>query len=60
MIESNPEMAAMLATPHDAAPGVIEAVLAGEAYVITHGDLTTAAAERSAALSRAAKSARDA
>jgi hypothetical protein len=31
MIESNPEMAAMLATPHEAATGVIEAVLAGEA-----------------------------
>jgi hypothetical protein len=27
MIESNPEMAAMLATPHEAATGVIEAVL---------------------------------
>jgi hypothetical protein len=53
-------MAAMLATPHEAATGVIEAVLAGDAYVITHGDLTTAASERSAALSRAAKSARDA
>jgi NAD(P)-dependent dehydrogenase (short-subunit alcohol dehydrogenase family) len=60
MIDSNPEMAAMLATPNDAAAGVIEAVLAGEAYVITHGDLTTAVAERSAALARAAKSARDA
>ena len=44
MIASNPEMAAMLATPEDAAAGVIEAVLAGEPYVITHGDLVDAVA----------------
>ena len=39
MIASNPEMAAMLATAEDAAAGVIEAVLAGEPYIVTHGDL---------------------
>ena len=42
MIASNPEMASMLATPEDAAAGVIEAVLADEPYVITHGDLIDA------------------
>ena len=60
MIASNPEMAAMLATPEDAAAGVIEAVLAGEPYVITHGDLVGGGAARSAMLSRAAEAARDA
>ena len=60
MISSNPEMASMLATPEDAATGVIEAVLADEPYVITHGDLTEAVAARSKKLTRAAESARDA
>ena len=54
MIASNPTMASMLATPEDAAGGVIEQVLSGEPYVITHGDLTEAVATRSAALTRAA------
>ena len=58
MIASNPEMAAMLATPEVAAAGVIEAVLAGERYVITHGDLVDAVAARSAMLTRAAETAR--
>jgi hypothetical protein len=39
---------------------VIEQVLAGEPYVITHGDLTEAVATRSEALTRAAEAARDA
>ena len=60
MIASNPAMASMLATPEDAAAGVVEAVLAGEPYVITHGDLTEAAAARATALTRAAEAARDA
>ena len=60
MIASNPAMASMLATPEDAAAGVVEAVLAGDPYVITHGDLTEAVASRSAALTRAAEAARDA
>ena len=59
MIASNPEMASMLATPEDAAAGVIEAILADEPYVITHGDLSGAVAARSSELSRAAKAARD-
>ena len=60
MIASNPEMAAMLATPEEAARGVIEAVLADEPYVITHGDLVPAVAARAATLTRAAVAARDA
>jgi NAD(P)-dependent dehydrogenase (short-subunit alcohol dehydrogenase family) len=60
MIASNPTMASMLATPEDAAAGVIEQVLAGAPYVITHGDLTEAVATRSEALTRAAEAARDA
>jgi NAD(P)-dependent dehydrogenase (short-subunit alcohol dehydrogenase family) len=59
MVASNPEMASMLATPEDAADGVIEAILAGERYVITHGDLCGAVAARSAELTRAAAAARD-
>jgi NAD(P)-dependent dehydrogenase (short-subunit alcohol dehydrogenase family) len=59
MIASNPAMAAMLATPDDAAAGVIEAILAGERYVITHGDLVDSVAARSAALTHAAEAARD-
>jgi NAD(P)-dependent dehydrogenase (short-subunit alcohol dehydrogenase family) len=59
MIGSNPGMAAMLATPDDAAVGVIEAILADELYVITHGDLTGAMAARTAELTRAAEEARD-
>ena len=59
MIGSNPEMAAMLATPEDAAAGVVEAILAGERYVITHGDLTAGIATRTAALARAADAARN-
>jgi NAD(P)-dependent dehydrogenase (short-subunit alcohol dehydrogenase family) len=55
MIASNPVMASMLATPDDAAAGVIEAVLAGEPYVITHGDLVDAVADRSAKLDHAAR-----
>jgi NAD(P)-dependent dehydrogenase (short-subunit alcohol dehydrogenase family) len=60
MIASNPTMATMLATPEDAARGVIEAIVDGERYVITHGDLTGAVAARSALFTRAAEAARDA
>jgi NAD(P)-dependent dehydrogenase (short-subunit alcohol dehydrogenase family) len=58
MIASNPEMATMLATPEDAATGVIEAILADEHYIITHGDLTGALTARSTGLARAAETAR--
>jgi NAD(P)-dependent dehydrogenase (short-subunit alcohol dehydrogenase family) len=57
MIGSNPGMASTLATPEAAAVGVVEAVLAGEPYVITHGDLLEPVVHRAAALTRAAKSA---
>jgi NAD(P)-dependent dehydrogenase (short-subunit alcohol dehydrogenase family) len=60
MMASNPAMASMLASAEDAAAGVIESLLAGEPYVITHGDLTTAVAARAANLTRAAQVARDA
>lgn len=60
MIASNPEMTAMLATAEDAAAGVIEAVMAGEPYIITHGDLTDAVLKRSMKLTNAAEAARDA
>jgi NAD(P)-dependent dehydrogenase (short-subunit alcohol dehydrogenase family) len=59
MIASNPEMASAIATPEDAAHNVIGAVLAGEPYVVTHGDLVAAVAARADALGRAAESARD-
>lgn len=54
MMASNPDMAAALATADDAAAGVIEAVLAGEPYVVTHGDLVAAVADRCGRLARAA------
>jgi hypothetical protein len=60
MIASNPEMTSMLTTADDAAAGVIEAVMAGEPYVITHGDLTGAVEARAARLIRAAEASRDA
>lgn len=58
MMASNPGMAAMLATPDDAARGVVEAVLDGRRYVITHGDLTEAIARRADDLTAAAEQAR--
>jgi NAD(P)-dependent dehydrogenase (short-subunit alcohol dehydrogenase family) len=60
MIASNPEMTAMLTTADDAAAGVIEAIMADEPYVITHGNLTEAVLTRSAQLARAAEMSRDA
>jgi hypothetical protein len=58
MIESNPEMAAMVVTPEDAATRVLDALLAGERYVITHGDLVGAVEARSQLLLGAAEVAR--
>ena len=60
MVESNPGMAAMVATPEDAARSVLDAVFAGEPYVITHGDLVGAVDGRASALRRAAEAARQA
>jgi len=59
-VVSNPGMTTMLATAEDAAAGVIEAILADEPYVITHGDLTEAVVARSDRLTRAAEASRDA
>ena len=60
MIASNPRMASekMLRTPEEAAVGVIEAVLAGERYIVTHPDLGDVLSARHAALMRAAESGR--
>ena len=58
VMASNPAMAAALATPEDAARGVLDAILAGEPYVITHGDLSGALTSRAAPLARAAETAR--
>lgn len=57
MAESNPSMVQAVATPDEAAAGVLEALLVGEPYVITHGDLVGAVESRSENLLRAALSA---
>jgi NAD(P)-dependent dehydrogenase (short-subunit alcohol dehydrogenase family) len=58
MRESNPALAATVATPQVAAAGVLGAMLAGERYVITHGDVVAAVDARCADLRRAAEAAR--
>jgi NAD(P)-dependent dehydrogenase (short-subunit alcohol dehydrogenase family) len=60
MVASNPTMATMLATPEDAARRVVDAIVDGERYIITHGDLTGAVASRAALFTAAAEAARDA
>lgn len=60
MVESNPAMTAAVATPEDAARPVLDALLAGEPYVVSHGDLVGAVEARSAQLLRAAEAARHA
>jgi hypothetical protein len=50
-------MAAALLGAEDAARGLVDAVLAGERYVVSHGDLRAAVDERSAGLRQAAVSA---
>jgi NAD(P)-dependent dehydrogenase (short-subunit alcohol dehydrogenase family) len=57
MLASNPAMAQDVIAPAEAATGVIDALLAGERYVITHGDLLDAIDTRSADLRRAAEAA---
>jgi NAD(P)-dependent dehydrogenase (short-subunit alcohol dehydrogenase family) len=59
MVASNPDMTTMLTTAEGAAAGVIEAVLADEPYVITHGDLTEAVKTRAEKLTKAAEASRD-
>jgi hypothetical protein len=54
MHESNPAMSTFLATPEAAAQGVVEALLAGAPYIITHGQFDEAIDERAAQLHAAA------
>ena len=58
MMASNADMTTTLATPDEAAEGVIEAILAGHRYIITHGDLTAAIEDRHTELRRAADAAK--
>jgi hypothetical protein len=58
MHDSNPTMSEFLATPEEAAEGVVDALLAGKQYVITHGQFTEAIATRAAELTSAAEAAR--
>jgi len=58
MRASNPAMTTALSTPEEAAQRSVEAILAGEPYVVTHGDLVGAVTTRSDALRRAAEAAR--
>ena len=59
MFASNPEMTQDVATPEVAAGNVIDAVLAGERYIVTHGDLVDAIDRRGEELRAAAVVARD-
>jgi NAD(P)-dependent dehydrogenase (short-subunit alcohol dehydrogenase family) len=54
MHESNPTMSTFLATPEDAAQGVVDALLGGASYIITHGEFDEAIDKRAAELHAAA------
>jgi NAD(P)-dependent dehydrogenase (short-subunit alcohol dehydrogenase family) len=58
MTASNPTMTQDVTTPEDAARRALDAVLADERYVVTHGDLVDAVTARCADLRRAAEAAR--
>ncbi len=58
MMASNSTMAEGVGTPEDAALHVLDGLLAGEPYIITHGDLVGAVEARCASLRRAAEAAR--
>jgi NAD(P)-dependent dehydrogenase (short-subunit alcohol dehydrogenase family) len=58
MAASNPAMVQAVLTPEDASRGVVEALLVGARYIITHGDLVGAVEARSGELRRAAELAR--
>jgi NAD(P)-dependent dehydrogenase (short-subunit alcohol dehydrogenase family) len=60
MVNSNPAMAASVATPEDAARSVIEAIFDDAPYIVTHGDLVDAVTARADHLVRAARAASDA
>lgn len=57
MAASNPAMLKELASPEDAAQRVVDALLADEPYVVTHGDLVHAVSARCTAIRRAAETA---
>jgi NAD(P)-dependent dehydrogenase (short-subunit alcohol dehydrogenase family) len=57
MMASTPTIAAALVSAEDAASGVVDAVLSGTPYVVTHGDLRAAVDERAARLRSAAHAA---
>ena len=59
MAASNPGMVKAVADPADLARRVLDAVLAGAPYIITHGDLVDAVAARASALRQAALVARE-
>lgn len=60
MMASNPDMAVGPLPPEEAAARSIEAILAGDRYVITHGDLVKAVEARGAELRTAAEAGRSA
>lgn len=60
MAASNPAMVESVVEPELVVAGVLDGILAGEPYVLTHGDLTGPVDARGAALRAAAETARDA
>jgi NAD(P)-dependent dehydrogenase (short-subunit alcohol dehydrogenase family) len=59
MLASNAGFASDVATPEEAARNVLDAVLAGETYIVTHGDLVAGLVDRQTAMLAAAEQARD-
>jgi NAD(P)-dependent dehydrogenase (short-subunit alcohol dehydrogenase family) len=57
MMASNPEMVQAPVSPEEAAANVVEALLSGERYIVTHGDLVGAVTSRDEQLLAAARSA---
>ena len=57
MYASNPGLRASVAVPDEAAGNVIDALLAGDRYIVTHGDLVDAVTSRCAELREAASNA---
>jgi NAD(P)-dependent dehydrogenase (short-subunit alcohol dehydrogenase family) len=58
MVASNPAITESVAVPEDVTARVVDALLAGDRYIVTHGDLAEAVDERAAELRRAAIAAR--
>jgi NAD(P)-dependent dehydrogenase (short-subunit alcohol dehydrogenase family) len=59
MLASNPGLARDVATPEEVAERVVTAILAGERYIVTHGDIVDGVVARSTELRHAAERARD-